>query len=110
MKIDISAELMERIQHQVESGNYQSAGTVLCAAMQLLEEYEDKHEYELSIVRAMVREAEEDMEKGNYRVYTNENLHELFDEIKREGRLRAMRRKEQEEDERQQLLNEAAGN
>ena len=109
MKIDISPGLAERIQRMVDSDNYESMNLVLETAVQLLEEYEVEHEYELSIVRGMVRVAAEDMEKGNYRVYTDENLHELFDEMKREGRLRAKRRKEQEEYERQQILQEASG-
>ena len=51
MKIDISPELAERIQRQVDCGNYS--------------------------------------------VYTDENLHELFDDVKRRGRWR----KEQEDSE-----------
>ena len=109
MKIDISPELVERIQRLVESGNYQSADHVLCTAVQLLEEYEVEHEHELSIVRGMVRQSAEDMKKGNYRVYTDENLPELFDEIKREGRLGAERRRERGEVERRQIRQEAAG-
>ena len=97
MKMDINPNLTERLQRLVDCGSYQSVDAALEAAVHLLEEYEKKHEFELSIVRGMVQQASEDMKKGNYRVYTDENLHELFDEIKREGRLRAKRRKEREE-------------
>ena len=109
MKIDISPELAERIQRLVDCGSYQSTDHAFETAVHLLEEYEKEHEFELSIVRGMVQQAAEDMEKGNYSVYTDENLHELFDEIKREGRLRAKWRKEREEHERQQILQEASG-
>lgn len=109
MKIDISPELAERIQHLVDCGKYESTDHALEGAVHLLEEYEKEHEFELSIVRGMVQQATEDMEKGNYSVHTDENLHELFDEIKREGRLCTKWRKEREEHERQQILQEASG-
>ncbi len=106
MKIDTSPELAERIQSLVDSGNYQSVDHVLEAAVHLLEEHEVKNEHELSIVRGMVREAAKSMERGDYREYTKENLHELFDDVKRRGRLRAKQRKERE---RREILGEAVG-
>ena len=92
MKIDISPELAERIQRLVDCGNYQSTNHALESAVQLLEEYEIENEHELAIVRGMVRESAKAMERGDYKEYTDENLHELFDDVKRRGR----RRKEQE--------------
>ena len=89
MKINISEKLVKRLQGMVDCGSYESVDHALEAAVHLLEEYEKEHEFELTIVRGMVRQAAEDGKKGNYRVYTDENLHELFEEIKREGRLRA---------------------
>lgn len=105
MKIEISTELTKRIQRLVDFGDYQSVDHVLEAAVDLLEEYEKEHEFELTIVRGMVRQAAEAVERGEYRTYTDENLHELFDEVKREGRIRAERRKERE---RREILGEAA--
>lgn len=106
MKIEISEELAGRIQRMVDSGNYESFDHALNSAVQLLEEYEVKNEHELSIVRGMVREAAKSMERGDYREYTKENLHELFDDVKRRGRLRAKQRKERE---RREILGEAVG-
>ncbi len=94
MKIDISPELVERIQRLVDCGEYHSIEAVIERAMCLLEEDEAEYEKELAKVRAMLKEAEEDMKQGRYRVYTDENLHELFDEIKREGRKRSIERLE----------------
>lgn len=39
-------------------------------------------------VYAMVREGVKDLESGNYLEYTDETLHELFDDIRRRGRER----------------------
>ena len=105
MKIELSKELMERLQRMVDCGNYESVDHALKAAVHLLEEYEKENEFELTIVRGMVRQAAEAVERGDYRTYTDENLHELFDDVKRRGRIRAERRKDRE---RQEILGEAA--
>lgn len=105
MKIDISPELAEHLQHMVDCSSYESVDHALEAAVHLLQEYEKEHEFELTIVRGMVRQAAEAVERGEYRTYTGENLHELFDEVKRKGRIRAERRKERE---RREILREAA--
>ena len=94
MKIDISPELAERIQRLVDCGNYESIEIVLDKAVCLLEEDNLQYEKELAKVRAMLKEAEDDVKQGRYRMYTDENLHELFDEIKREGRKRSIKRLE----------------
>ena len=90
MKIDISPELAERIQRKVESGEYPSADAVLSKALQALEEHDDG----TAAMRVMVQEGIDALERGDFRVYTKDNLHELFDEVKREGRLRRKRREE----------------
>ena len=90
MKIEISEELVERIQCLVDCGSYESTNHALEAAVHFLEEYEKEHEFELSIVRGMVQKAAEDVEKGNYRTYTDENLHEFFEDVIRRGRERAL--------------------
>lgn len=105
MKIEISPELAECLQGMVDCGSYESVDHALKAAVHLLEEYEKENEFELTIVRGMVRQAAEAVERGEYRTYTDENLHELFDDVKRRGRIRADRRKERE---RREILGEAA--
>ena len=90
MKIDISPELTERIQRKIESGEYSSPHAVLSEALQALEERDDG----TAAVRAIVQEGIDSLESGDFTVYTKENLHELFDEVKREGRLMRKRREE----------------
>ena len=106
MKIEVSEELAERIQRLVDCGSYESTNHALEAAVHFLEEYEKEHEFELSIVRGMIRESANAMERGDYKEYTKENLHELFDDVKRRGRLRAKQRKERE---RREILGEGVG-
>ena len=92
MKIDISSELAERIQRLVDCGNYQSIEIVLDKAVCLLEEDKLQYEKELAKVRAMLKEAEDDVKLGNYVEYTDENLHEFFEDVIRRGRERAKRK------------------
>ena len=105
MNISVSKELAERLQRMVDCGSYESVDHALKAAVHLLEEYEKENEFELTIVRGMVQQAAEAVERGEYRTYANENLHEFFDDVKRRGRIRAERREERE---RQEILGEAA--
>ena len=90
MNIDISKELAERIERKVESGEYPSPEAVLRKALQVLEEYEDG----TIAMRASVQEGIDALERGDFTTYTKENLHELFDEVKHEGRLMRKRREE----------------
>lgn len=78
----------------VESGDYPSTEAVIHRALCLLEEDHAEYVRQLAKVRAMLKESEEAVERGEYRVYTDENLHELFDEIKRGGRKRSIKRLE----------------
>ena len=92
MKIDISAELMQRIQRLVDSDRYKSVGAVVEKAVCLLEEDEAEYEKELAKVHSMLKESEEDVKRGDYVEYTDENLHEFFEDVKRRGLERARRK------------------
>lgn len=92
MKIDISPELAERIQRLVDCGNYASSEIVLEKAVCLLEEDNLQYEKELAKVRVMLKEADEDVKRGNYVEYTDDNLHEFFEDVIRRGRERTKRK------------------
>ena len=78
MKIDISPELAELIDSRVQSGEYPSASAVIEKAMALL----DEQDHEL---RAFIQEGIDALENGDYVEYTDENLHELVDDVHRRG-------------------------
>jgi putative addiction module CopG family antidote len=78
MNISISKELAERIERKVESGYYPSADAVIDKALELL----DDHDQEL---RALIQEGIEALESGDYVEYTDENLHEFFEDVHRRG-------------------------
>ena len=92
MKIEFDSELAESIQRRVESGDYPSPEAVIRKALQVLEEYDDG----TIAMRIMVREGIDALERGDFTTYTKENLHELFDEVKREGRLMRKRSEERQ--------------
>ena len=88
MNISIREQDVERIQRKVDSGMYPSSDAVIAKALALLDEHDDKLKEELSQVYDRVREGVEALENGDYLEYTDETLHELFDDIKRRGRER----------------------
>ena len=90
MEISISEKLWDRIQQKVDSGDYPSVEVVLTNAMILLDHH-DALAVELTDspeVRARIAEGVADLKNGRYTTYTDETLHELFDDVKRRGRER----------------------
>jgi putative addiction module CopG family antidote len=75
MRIDLDAEVVERIQQRVEDGRYVSDTAVVREAMQLLEERE-----KLTYVRAALAEARAEYERGGYVEWTPDFLERLEEE------------------------------
>ncbi len=88
MNISIREQHVEHIQSKVDSGMYPSSDAVIAKALALLDEHDDKLYAELSEVRKMVQEGVDALKNGDYVEYTDENLHEFFEDIKRRGRER----------------------
>ena len=85
MEISISEKLWARIQQKVDSGDYPSVEVVLTNAMIHLE-YHDALAIELTDspeAWAKIEEGVADLKNGRYTTYTDETLHELFDDVKR---------------------------
>ena len=78
MNISVSKELAERIEHKVKSGYYPSVDAVVDKALELLYE----HDRDL---RAFLQEGIDALENGDYVEYTDENLHELVEDVHRRG-------------------------
>ncbi len=93
MTISISEKYLQHIRQLVDSGRYPSADDVIARALALLEERDLADSdpaiaAELAEIRAKVMAGVDDLRNGRYTVYTKENLHELFDDVKRRGRER----------------------
>ncbi|MCI0438506.1 MAG: type II toxin-antitoxin system ParD family antitoxin [Chloroflexi bacterium] len=82
MKVTMPPQFEKLVKDKVESGQYASAEEVFAEAMRLLE-WRDK---KLAALREDVRIGIEQLERGEYTEYTDETLHELFDEISERGR------------------------
>lgn len=76
---------MEHIERKVKSGIYPSSDAVIAKALALLDEHDKSLAEELASVQARVQEGIEALRSGNYSEYTNETLHELFDDVRRRG-------------------------
>jgi Arc/MetJ-type ribon-helix-helix transcriptional regulator len=74
----------ERISRKVDSGLYISHEAVLDKALDLLDDYDE----ELADIREKVQTAKTQIANGQYKDYTDETLHELFESISERGRRR----------------------
>lgn len=84
MEITISERNHKWLKKMIESGMFASVDEVLDQAREL---FDDTHEY-MADLRAKVQEGLEALERGDYVTYTDENLRELAEDIKRKGRER----------------------
>lgn len=82
MVITLTPEAEAVIRKKIESGQYQSAGDVIAAAVKLLDE-RDRREY----LRGLLREAEEQVRNGEVVEWTPELQSRLFEEAKEMVRL-----------------------
>ena len=82
MNESLKPQHSERISRKVESGLYSSSEAVLDRALDLLDDYDA----ELADIREKVRVAKEQAKNGQYKDYTDETLHELFESISERGR------------------------
>ena len=92
MEISISQQNLDHIKRKVESGVYQSPDAVMAKALGLLDEHDESLAKELDALAARVQDGIDALENGDSTEYTDDTLHELFDEVKQRGReLRATR-------------------
>jgi Arc/MetJ-type ribon-helix-helix transcriptional regulator len=79
MKISIDSQNQEWIKSKIESGEFSSADELLAKARELLDEYHED-------LQSRVQEGLEQLERGDSTRYTDETLHQFFDDIDRRGR------------------------
>jgi antitoxin ParD1/3/4 len=60
LSITLPADMAQRIRSRVESGSYGSNSEVVREAMRLLEDRENEREQRLAVIRAKLKEAEDD--------------------------------------------------
>jgi putative addiction module CopG family antidote len=75
-------DLSQFVKAEVANGQFATEEQVVIEGVQLLRERKEK----LERLRAEIRAAEEQIERGEYTEYDEEGLREFFEEIKREGR------------------------
>jgi antitoxin ParD1/3/4 len=87
MSITLTAEQESIVAELIATGSFQTANEVLQAALTLLETDRESYQAWLTQTRELVREGIESLERGEgRRVYSEETLHELINEIKTQGR------------------------
>lgn len=79
MDFSINSQNQEWIKRKVESGEFNSADDLIARAREMLDEYHED-------LRARVQEGLDQLERGEHTDYTDETLHELFDDVSKRGR------------------------
>ena len=87
MEISISQQHVDHIRRKVESGTYQSPDAVMAKALGLLDEHDESLAEEFADLRVRVQEGIAALRNGDCTEYTDDNLHELFDEVTTNPRL-----------------------
>lgn len=82
----INEENQEHIRRILASGEFGSPDDVIAQALELLDEHKEELKRELADMRAKVQEGIDQLARGEYTEYTEETLHELFEDVKRRGR------------------------
>ena len=88
MEISISEQQFDHIRKKIDAGQYPSTEAVIAKALDLLDQYDEMMSKELGEVDTKVREGVDALRDGDYTDYTDETLHELFEDVKRRGRAR----------------------
>lgn len=86
MDVSFNEHNLEHVKRKLESGRYSTPDDVLSKALALLNQHNEELARELEDVRAKVQEGVEALENGDYTEYTDETLHELFDDVSKRGR------------------------
>lgn len=95
MNVSLTPQLEEFVKRRVESGLYHSASEVIREALRLLEERDRLREMRLQVLRKMVQEGIDQMDKGEYTEHDETTLAGFFNDVGMEGRkgLEAKRQK-----------------
>jgi antitoxin ParD1/3/4 len=96
MHVSLTPHLDEYVRKKVESGLYSSSSEVVREALRLMEEQDRLREIRLEELRKEIQKGIDQIEREEYTEYTEETLHQLFEDVKARGRakLEARRRKE----------------
>ena len=86
MEISISQQNLDHIKRKVDSGIYQSPDAVMAKALGLLDEHDESLARELDALAAKVQDGIDALGNGKSTEYTDDTLHQLFDEVKHRGR------------------------
>src|SRR6266702_2105832 len=92
MKIHLPSDLEQFVTQKIESGKYDSASDVICAALWLLKDWDALRQCRLEELRREIQIGLEQLDRGEYTVYDDKSLKGLAEEIKAEGRRRLAQR------------------
>lgn len=92
MNVSLTKELETMVNDKVASGNYHSASEVIREGLRLLQEQDQRKAAEIAYLKAEIQVGLDELDRGEYTTYTDETLHLLFEEIKREGRANLKKR------------------
>jgi antitoxin ParD1/3/4 len=81
MEVHLTPEQQAFIEESVREGRFASSDDAVRQAVTLLK----ARELELAETRTFVGQGVDDLDAGRYEEYTDETLHEMFDDIKRRG-------------------------
>lgn len=89
MNVSLTPELGKLVHEKVTSGLYQTTSEVICEALRLLKERDDRQQ---AAWRDEIQKGLTQLDQGAYREYTDATLPDLSRELKQRGRQRLTNR------------------
>ena len=86
MNVALTPDLERLIDEEVASGVYNSPGEVVRDALQLLKERRDLHRQRLDALRQKAQVGLDQLDRGEYSEYPDDEMHRLAEEVKSRGR------------------------
>src|SRR5581483_1051492 len=84
--VNLDEEFDRFVTGLVESGTYATRGEVVREALQLLKDREFLREHKLRALRKDIVLAKKQSKRGQFRTFNSENLHQLTESVKKQGR------------------------
>src|SRR5205085_526308 len=96
INVSLPPDLEVLVREKVASGMYDSVSDVFCEALYLLKDRDELKRIRLEELRREIAIGIEQIEKGEYVEYDDDSLHEMFEQIKTEGRRRIAEKRGQD--------------
>ena len=86
MNVSLTPQLEQYVKDKVKSGLYNSSSEVVREALRLMGERDMLRQIRIEELRAEIQKGIDQIERGEYTEYDENNIHQLFEDVRRRGK------------------------